>query len=127
MSRWLVCAAGLLTLPLLFGCAHPAERALEGRWRGASVENFDDAQVAAATGWARGTELSFRGRRVTVAVPAEEPRTGSYTLQGIEDRTVTLSVLGADGEQSLMQLIVDDEATLRWVLSEGRTVLMKRL
>jgi len=112
---------------LSIGCSHPAERALEGRWRGTAVENFDDAEMAAATGWARGTELSFRGRRVTIAVPAEEPRTGSYSLQGIEDRKVTLSVLGADGEQSSMQVIVDDEQTLRWVLSEGRTVLMKRL
>jgi hypothetical protein len=118
----------VLLAPLLsIACAHPAERALEGRWRGASVENFDDAQVAAATGWARGTELSFRGRRVTIAVPAEEPRTGSYALEAIDDRKVTLSVLGADGEQASMQLIVDDERTLRWVLAEGRTVLMKRL
>lgn len=127
MSRWLKRAAGLLAVPLLVACAHPAERALEGRWRGTSVENFDDGQVAAATGWARGTELSFRGHRVTIAVPAEEPRTGSYTLEGIEERKVTLSVLGADGERSTMQVIVDDEASLRWVLSEGRTVLMKRL
>ena len=112
---------------LSLACSHPAEQALEGRWRGTSVENFDDAQIAAATGWARGTELSFRGRRVTIAVPAEEPRTGSYTLEAITDRKVTLSVLGADGEQSSMQVIVDDEMTLRWVLAEGRTVLMKRL
>jgi len=127
MSRWHYRAALLGTLLLSLACAHPAERALEGRWRGTSVENFDDGQVAAATGWARGTELSFRGHRVTVAVPAEEPRTGSYTLEAIDDRKVTLSVLGADGEESSMQVIVDDETTLRWVLSEGRTVLMKRL
>jgi len=127
MSSWQNLAIGSLASLLVIGCAHPAERALEGRWRGASVENFDDAQIAAATGWARGTELAFRGHRVTIAVPAEEPRTGSYTLEGVEDRRVTLSVLGADGERSTMELIVDDEATLRWVLSEGRTVLMKRL
>lgn len=127
MPSWQNCAIGLVASVLLAACAHPAERALEGRWRGAAVENFDDAQIAAATGWARGTELAFRGRRVTIAVPAEEPRTGSYTLEGVEERHVTLSVLGADGERSTMELIVDDEATLRWVLSEGRTVLMKRL
>jgi len=127
MSCHLPSAAALLALLLPVACAHPAERALEGRWRGNSVENFDEAQMAAATGWARGTELSFRGHRVTIAVPAEEPRTGSYALEGIDDRKVTLSVLGADGEQSSMQLIVDDETTLRWVLAEGRTILMKRL
>lgn len=127
MSRWPNRAALLLLLLLPLACAHPAERAIEGRWRGTSVENFDEGQVAAATGWARGTELSFRGHRVTVAVPAEEPRTGSYTLESIDERRVTLSVLGPDGERSSLQVIVDDETTLRWVLSEGRTVLMKRL
>src|SRR5687768_16111348 len=50
MSRWLNRAAPLLTLLLPLACAHPAERAIEGRWRGTSVENFDEGQVAAATG-----------------------------------------------------------------------------
>jgi len=127
MSRWQFCAAAVLAPVLLAACGHPAERALEGRWRGSSVENFDDQETAAATGWARGTELAFRGHRVTIAVPAEEPRTGSYQLESIEERKLTLSVLAPDGQRTFMQLIVDDEQTLRWVLSEGRTVLMKRL
>jgi hypothetical protein len=90
------------------------------------VENFDDAEMAAATGWARGTELAFRGSRVTISVPAEEPKTGSYRLAAIEDRQVTLDVLGPDGEQSELELIVDDERSLRWVLGEGRTLLLER-
>lgn len=126
MTRLLRLALGLLALALGTGCAHPAERALEGRWRGTSVENFDDADLAAATGWARGTELRFAGKRLTISVPAEEPRTGSYRLAAIEDRRVTLEVLSADGEQSELELIVDDEKSLRWVLGEGRTVLLER-
>src|SRR6185436_7180619 len=43
-------------LALLFtvGCGHPAQRALEGRWFGDTVENFDPTETALATGWARG-------------------------------------------------------------------------
>jgi len=111
---------------LSVACSHPAERALQGVWQGVGVENFDEEELASATGWARGTQFEFVGTRLTVTVPAENPRRGTYRLAGIQDRRVTLAVLGADGEQSEMELIVDDEETLRWVLGEGRTLLLKR-
>lgn len=108
------------------GCGHPAERALRGKWLGERVENFDFADVAAATAWARGTSFEFRGERLTVAVPAEEPRTGTYRLAAIQDRTVRLSVLGSTGETNELELIVDDETSLRWVLGDGKTMVMRR-
>lgn len=111
---------------LLSGCAHPAERALHGRWLGYSVENFDLRKVAEATAWARGTSFEFSGSRLTVSVPAEEPRSGSYTFKAIEDRTVRLAILDGAGQESELELIVDDETSLRWVLGEGRAVVMKR-
>lgn len=107
-------------------CAHPAERALEGRWAGDHVENFSIDEMAAATAWARGTSFEFRGKNLTVAVPAEEPRHGTYRLAAIEDRTVTLTVLDPSGEQSELALIVDDDSSLRWVLGEGRSLVLKR-
>ena len=66
---------------LLSGCTHPAERALEGRWDGQSVENFDQESIAAASGWARGTSFEFEGNRLKVTVPAEEPRPFSRARQ----------------------------------------------
>lgn len=107
-------------------CAHPAERALRGRWLGESVENFDTDELAEATAWARGTALEFGSSRVTVAIPAEESRSGTYALSAIEDRTVRLSVVDTDGVSSELEVIVDDEDHLRWVLGEGRTVVMKK-
>jgi hypothetical protein len=68
---------GLTFLPMLpllvisSGCGHPVQRSLEGRWLGEAVENFQDSQLAAATGWARGLSFEFAGSNVTVAVPAE--------------------------------------------------------
>ncbi len=90
------------------------------------MENFDQEEVAAATGWARGTQFEFEGKRLTVSVPAEEPRTGTYRLVAIENRRVTLAVRGKDGRQSELQLIVDDAKNLRWVLEEGRTLLLEK-
>lgn len=107
-------------------CAHPAEKALEGRWLGKSVENFDTDEVAAATGWARGTSFVFEGNHLRVTVPAETPRSGVYRLTAIEDRQVTLSVLDSRGEETQVDLIVDDETSLRWMLGEGRAVVLKR-
>lgn len=120
----LIVSTGLLLA--LTACGHPAENALRGKWLGERVENFDFADVAAATAWARGTSFEFRGQRLTVAVPAEEPRTGTYRLAAIQDRTVRLSVLGTNGEANDLELIVDDETSLRWVLGDGKTMVMRR-
>jgi len=110
----------------LSGCGHPAERALQGLWFGTSVENFDEDSVAAATGWARGTSMEFSGRRLRVTLPAKPPRVGVYELAKIQDRTVTLNVLGSDGESSELELIVDDADSMRWVMDEGRAMVLKK-
>jgi hypothetical protein len=118
---------GWLVLALaLGGCAHPAERALRGRWLGESVENFNQDELAEATAWARGTMLEFKSSSLTVAIPAEESRTGTYLLSSIADRTVKLRVLDLEGQESDMELVVDDEDHLRWLLGDGRSVVMKR-
>src|SRR6187551_4096003 len=77
---------------LLGGCGNPVQRKLEGRWLGERVENFDTKDIAAATGWARGLSLEFSGARLTVAVPAEEPRTGKYKVASVHENDVQLAV-----------------------------------
>jgi hypothetical protein len=123
--RVFLTAFGVLSL-IFAGCSHPAERALEGEWYGKSVENFDAEEVAAATGWARGTSFVFKGNRVKVTVPAEKPRSGVFRLSAIEDRQVSLVVLDSQGEESELDLIVDDAESLRWLLGEGRAVVLRR-
>jgi hypothetical protein len=110
----------------LGGCAHPAERALKGRWLGEAVENFNQDELAEATAWARGTMLEFKSSSITVAIPAEESRTGTYVLGSVSDRNVKLRILDLDGQESDMELVVDDEDHLRWLLGDGRSVVMKR-
>jgi hypothetical protein len=115
-------ALGLLTA----ACGHPVQKKLEGRWLGESVENFDDAVVASATGWAKGTSMEFAGSTITVAIPAEEPRSGKYKIVKVHNTDVELAVNRDDGKTDRAFLKLDDEHSMRWMLAGGRAVVMRR-
>ena len=93
---------------------------------GESVENFEDEMVAAASGWARGTSLEFAGSDLTVAIPAEEPRTAKYSVLAVHDKNVRLAVLEANGHKQELRLVIDDERSIRWLLDQNRAVVMRR-
>jgi hypothetical protein len=90
---------------------------------GESVENFDDEKIPAATGWARGASMEFSGRKLTVTIPAEDPRTAEYGIVGVHQSKVRLQVQGMTDQ---LQLILDDEQSMRWMLDETRTIVMRR-
>lgn len=116
-------------LPILAistGCGHPVQRSLEGRWLGDSVENFQDSQLAAATGWARGLSFEFAGSNMTVAVPAEEPRAGRYKVSSVHESDVRLAVTSKDGKPSSLVLKLDSDRSMRWMLGQGRSVVLRR-
>jgi hypothetical protein len=110
----------------LLGCGHPLERKLEGRWLGHSVENFDDRDMAAATGWAKGLLFEFAGQSLTVSIPAEEPRTGRYQVTSVHHNDVRLTVERKDQKPDTVVLKLDDEQSLRWMLGEGRSVVLRK-
>src|SRR6187402_3918024 len=114
--------SGLL---LLAGCGNPVQRKLEGRWLGESVENFDARDVAAATGWARGLSLEFSGTRLTVAVPAEEPRTGKYKVASVQENDVQLAVTRQDGAVDTATLKLDDERSIRFMIGDTRAIVLR--
>ncbi len=123
---------GLTLLPLLpmlvisTGCGHPVQRSLEGRWLGEAVENFQETQLAAATGWARGLSFEFAGSNVTVAVPAEEPRSGRYQVKSVHESDVRLSVTTKEGKSTPIVLKLDSDHSMRWMLGQGRSVVLRR-
>jgi hypothetical protein len=119
----------LLSLPMLAistGCGHPVQRSLEGRWLGEAVENFQDSQLAAATGWARGLSFEFAGSTVTVAVPAEEARTGRYKVSSVHESDVRLAFTTKDGKSSTALFKLDNDHSIRWMLGQGRSVVLRR-
>ncbi len=117
-------------LPILLvvsaGCGHPVQRSLEGRWLGETVENFQDSHLPAATGWARGLSFEFAGSNVTVAVPAEEPRSGRYAVSSVHESDVRLAFTGKDGKTSSALFKLDSDHSMRWMLGQGRAVVLRR-
>lgn len=118
--------AGLAALLAFPACGHPVQRKLEGRWLGDGVEAFDDEQVAPATGWVKGTAFEFSGSNVTVSIPAEEPRRGSYKVARVHQADVTLDVARKDGSLDRVQFKLDDERSLRWMIGGGRAVVFRK-
>jgi hypothetical protein len=110
----------------LSGCGHPVQGKLEGRWVGDSVENFDDQHVAVATGWAKGASFEFSGSNVTVAIPAEEPRSATYTVASVRESDVQLAVKRKDGAIDKVRLKLDSEHSIRWVLGDERAIVLRR-
>ena len=110
----------------LWGCGHPVQRKLEGRWLGDTVENFDTAEVAAVTGWVRGLSLEFSGSNVTIAVAAEEPRSGKYRVSSVHQNDVSLAIRRPDGKTDKAAFKLDDERSIRWMIGDSRAVVLRR-
>jgi len=102
------------------------ERKLEGRWVGDSVENFDDDQMAVATGWAKGTSFEFSGSTLTVAIPAEEPRSGEYKVASVRENDVLVNVKRKDGKTDKLRLKLDSDHNIRWILTDERAIVLRR-
>lgn len=107
------------------GCMGRTERKLQGRWLGDSVQNFADQNVAAATGWAKGTSMEFAGSQITVAVPAEEPRTGTYRIVKTDGDAIEVAVRRKNGVVDHASFLLDGRS-LRWDVGGGRVVVLRR-
>jgi hypothetical protein len=110
----------------LSGCGHPAERKLQGRWYGERIESVDADDLSAATGWVKGTSFLFKGGEMTVEIPAEGARTGKFEVLAFRDGRVTVGVQRQDGMTDKVDLKLEDERSMRWLLPQGRTILMRR-
>jgi hypothetical protein len=111
---------------LVTGCGHPVRRALAGRWFGESVESFDPADVAAATGWARGASMEFSDDVITVAIPAEDPRKGRYDVVSAHEADIVLAVRDDKGRSENARFTLDGDHYLKWHVDEQRSVILRR-
>lgn len=83
-------------------------------------------EIAPATGWARGLSFEFAGNNVTVAVPAEEARTGRYSVSSVHESDVRLAFTSKDGKTSSAVFKLDNNHSIRWMLGQGRAVVLRR-
>ncbi len=102
------------------------QRRLQGRWLGESVESIDPSYLAAATGWAKGTSFEFAGDRLTVIVPAEEPRTGTYSIGSVHANHIAIQAKRIDGTLDAVELRLEDDHSLQWVLPNGAAIRMRK-
>ncbi len=116
----------LVVLAALSACGHPIERRLQGRWIGETIENVDPTFLAAATGWAKGTSFEFTGERLTVIIPAEEPRIGTYSVASVRDDRIMLQAKRADGTLDPVDLRLQDEHSLQWMLPNGASLRLRK-
>src|SRR4051812_19857879 len=116
----------LLASPCLIGCGNPVQRQLEGRWLGDSVESFEQRELSRATGWARGVSFEFMGSKLTVTIPAEEPRSAQYQVASVHASDVRLAVLRPDGKTDPLHLRIDDERSVRWMLDDSHSIVLRR-
>lgn len=120
-------APALALLVLLASCSKSPEEKLAGKWTGDRIDNVSADQVARATGWVKGTTFEFSGDKLTVTVPAEPARKGTFKVTRLDGDKMVLSVARPDGpSQDEATLTLLDDKSMRWDIGQGREVLLVR-
>ncbi len=114
----------ILVVPAIASCSKTPKDRLQGRWLGESIENVPAAQVAKATGWVKGTALEFTGTKVTVMIPAESPRTGTFRVTETEGDKMVVSFLREEGGRDEAEFAIVGEQQLRWRIGDGREIVL---
>ncbi len=115
----------VFALPVAAGCEKSPKDKLQGRWLGESIENVPLAQLTKSTGWVKGTAIEFQGNKVTVTIPAETPRTGSFKVaRGTEPDALLVSFVRDEGGHDEAEMKLVGDQTLRWRIGDGREIVM---
>ena len=110
----------------LAGCEKSPRDKLQGKWVGESVAQVHPSQLARAEGWARGTQLEFSGNRVTVSVPAESPRTGTFRIAKEDSKKLDVLFKRPEGGEDRAELALSDDGKLFIKMGGGVELVMKR-
>ena len=113
-----------LTLPVVAGCEKSPKDKLQGRWLGESIENVPSAQLTKSTGWVKGTAIEFAGNKVTVTIPAETPRTGTFKVAKADGDGLLVSFVRDEGGHDEAEMKLVGDQTLRWRIGDGREIVM---
>jgi len=82
---------GLATLLACGGCSGGPEAKLEGTWVGDRIDNVSAEQLARATAWVKATTLEFAGDKLTVTIPTEPARKGTFKVAKVDGEKLVLS------------------------------------
>lgn len=126
MRKFVLVLAVALALSAAACSKSPKDR-LQGKWLGDSISNTSPEQNAEVSAWVKGTSLEFNGERMTVTIPAEQPRSGEFKVAKAEGKTLTVSVTREGGSDSTLLVLNDDATQLQWDVGEGRQITMTRV
>jgi hypothetical protein len=113
-----------ITIPAIAGCEKSPKDRLQGRWLGESVENVPVSELSKATGWVKGAAMDFHGNKVTVTIPAETPRTGTFKVMKKQGGNLLVSFHREEGGRDEAEMALVGENQLRWKIGEGREIVL---
>ena len=117
---------GVLGLVGLAGCEKSPRDKLQGKWVGDSVAAVRPDQQGRADGWVRGTRVEFAANRVTVAIPAESARTGTFTIAKVTNNEMDLVFKRLEGVEDKSRMRFTEDGRLAWTLAGGTEILLRR-
>ena len=123
-SRVMTALCLVIALPAAAGCEKSPRDRLQGRWLGESIENVPAAQVQKATGWVKGTAIEFNGSKVTLTIPAETPRSGTFKVTRKEGDALLVSFLREEGGRDEAEMALVSDGVLKWKIGDGREIVM---
>ena len=109
----------------LVGCGREPRERLQGKWRGIGIEGLMGEQESKADGWAKGTRLEFVGNKVTVTMPAESPRSGTFRVAQADGEKLKVQFKRPEGGEDLADFKFAKDGTLRWSVGEAQVVMTK--
>jgi hypothetical protein len=114
-------ATGLFAT-LLTACSSGAAQ-LQGAWHGERAEGIREDQRAQASAFVAGLHLVFDRDTVTVRQDGKSS-TGRYTVHH-KDKASTV-IYSGEGDLEPQTFMTEGNATLRWVLSDGRSIVLTK-
>jgi len=117
---------GLLACLTLAACSNGPKDKLRGKWIGDRIENVSADDAARAMGWVKGAMWEFAGDKLTVSIPAESPRTGTFKVAKAEAEKLVLSVTRPDGQTDETVLRLSEGKTIHWDIGQNREIVLVR-
>lgn len=108
------------------GCSKSPQDKLQGKWVGVGVSQVHPTQVARAEEWVQRTHVEFQGNNVTVSIPAEEARTGTFKIAKAEGNTLDVVFKRKTGGEDKSRLVMLEDGKMRWILNGGVELMMKK-
>ena len=122
-----VVVLSLLAIPALMACETTPKQRLQGKWVGERIDNFPAAHVNRAAGWVSGASFEFKGSRVTVSIPADPPRQGTYKIAKATQDELLIAFLRPHGAKDEVAFQFEKDDRLRWKLGDGRSIVLRKV